>query len=185
MCGFKNRYRHTLLGGFTPLEKTDGIGIKVLIENETGKRRRSLTGFTLIEILVILGVISILTGLIMNGGIAAKKRARIYQARTMIASLETALALYHVDFGAYPAAGNQNLVNFLADTATYSSYSDWHGPYMSFKENDLSGSIPATLIDPWQIAYYYTMDSILPYKIWSGGPDQTDNSGNNDDIKSW
>jgi len=149
-------------------------------------KHTAFKGFTLIEILVILGVLSILTGLIMSGGIAAKKRARIYQAKTMISSLDIALALYHVDFGAYPAAGNQNLVNLLSDIATYSSNSDWHGPYMSFKENTLNGTIPnANVIDSWGIDYYYTMDSVLPYKIWSRGPDQIDNNGNNDDIKSW
>ncbi len=146
----------------------------------------SRTGFTLIEILVVLGVISILVGLILSGGTAAKKRSKICQARTMIASLETALALYHVDFGAYPVAGNRNMVNLLADSATYSSNSDWNGPYLSFKENDLNGDIPnATVIDPWGSDYYYTMDSALPYKIWSSGPDQIDDSGANDDIKSW
>lgn len=172
--------------GFTPLEKTGVFGIKLLAKNKTGKITHSLTGFTLIEILVILGVLSILSGLIMSGGIAAKKRSKIYQAKTMVASLETALALYHVDFGAYPVAGNQNLVNFLADSATYSSNSDWHGPYMSFKEKGLNGTIPnATVIDPWGIDYYYTMDAALPYKIWSRGPDQINNNGTNDDIKSW
>ncbi|MCG2712179.1 MAG: type II secretion system protein GspG [Candidatus Omnitrophica bacterium] len=153
-----------------------------------------LGGVTLIELLVILGVLSILTGLILSGGTAAKKKSRIYQAKTMIASLEIALALYHVDFGAYPDAGNQNLVNMLSDSATYGdpeNYPDWHGPYISFKENDLSASIPnATVIDPWKADgvvnnYHYTMDSVLPYKIWSNGPDQIDDSGTNDDIISW
>ncbi|MFH1094233.1 MAG: type II secretion system protein GspG [Candidatus Omnitrophota bacterium] len=148
-------------------------------------RDKSLTGFTLIELLVILGIISILAGLILSGGTAAKKKAKIYQAKTMISSLETALAIYHVDFGAYPAAGNQILVNLLSDTA-YSSNSDWHGPYMSFKKNDLNGNIPsATVIDPWGIDYYYTMDSALPYKIWSHGPDQQNDNGADDDIISW
>ena len=146
----------------------------------------SLTGFTLIEILVVLAIISILAGLILSGGTAAKKRSKICQAKTMIASLETALALYHVDFGAYPAAGNQNLVNLLADAAAYSSNSDWHGPYVSFKKNDLSGNIPsATVVDPWGIDYYYTMDTALPYKIWSCGPDQQNDNGTDDDIISW
>lgn len=148
--------------------------------NQKKIREISDKGFTLIEILVILGIISILAGLIMSGGTAAKKKAKIYQAKTMIASLETALALYHVDFGTYPAAGNQNLVNLLSDTS-YSSNSDWHGPYMSFKEHDLSASI--TVIDPWGVDYHYTMDSLLPYKIWSYGPDKTNDT--NDDIISW
>ena len=147
---------------------------------------KKTSGFTLVEILVILGVISMLGGLILSGSIIAKKRSKIYQTRAMIASLETALALYHVDFGAYPNAGNQNLVNLLADSSTYSSNADWHGAYLSFKNNDLNGNIPnATVIDPWGMDYQYTMDSTLPYKIWSNGPDQTNDSGLNDDIKSW
>ena len=152
--------------------------------NSSGTKKTG--GFTLIELLVIIGIISILAGLLMSGGTAAKKKAKIYQAKTMIASLETALALYHVDFGTYPAAGNQNLVNLLSDSETYGDpddYPDWHGPYMSFKEHDLRANI--AVIDPWGIDYYYTMDSLLPYKIWSAGPDVIDDSGANDDIKSW
>jgi general secretion pathway protein G len=149
--------------------------------------RHNFRGFTLIEILVIIAVISMLAGLLSSGGIIAKKRSKIYQAKAMIASLETALALYHVDFGAYPASGNQNMVNLLADTATYGSNSDWHGPYMSFKQNDLSGNIPnAALTDPWGMAYHYTSGSTTPpYKIWSNGMDKSDDNGGDDDIKSW
>lgn len=148
--------------------------------------RAVLIGFTLIELLVIIAIIAMLMGLILSGGTAAKNRSRIYRAKTMIASLQTALALYHTDFGAYPSAGNQNLVNLLADAGTYASYTDWHGPYIAFKEDDLSGGIPgARVVDPWGADYYYTMDSLLPYKIWSSGPDTIDNSGGGDDIKSW
>jgi len=141
-------------------------------------------GFTLIEVLVVVAVLAVLLGLIASGGTAARKRAKIYEARAMIASLETALSLYHVDFGAYPAEGNQNLVNLLADAATYSSNADWEGPYISLKDDDLNGTIPnATVIDPWGRDYGYILDTVPAYKIWSLGPDGSDGTG--DDIKSW
>jgi len=144
-------------------------------------------GFTLIELLVVIAVISMLMGLILSGGIAARKRAKIYQAKAMIASLETALALYHTDFGAYPASGVENLIDLLTNTA-YNSYPDWQGPYLSLKEDDTRGSFPnKSVIDPWGIDYNYNLEPTPPpdYKIWSCGPDQNNNSGSGDDIKSW
>ncbi|MFH1459958.1 MAG: type II secretion system protein GspG [Candidatus Omnitrophota bacterium] len=144
------------------------------------------SGFTIMEILVIIAVLGILMGLVSRGGTLVRKKAKIYQAKTMIAALETALALYHVDFGAYPGSGNQNLVNLLADSATYSSVSDWNGPYLSFKPEDLNATIPnATVIDSWGNDLYYNLDSLPPYRIWSSGPNLIDENGLGDDIKSW
>lgn len=149
-------------------------------------KKIGLFGFTLVEILVVIAVIAILMGLVLSGGEQAKRRAHIYKAKAMIASIDTALALYHTDFGAYPAAGNQNLVNLLADVATYSTNNDWHGPYMSFKSKDLGGSIPAaTVIDSWANDYHYTLGTVPAYKIWSNGPDGQNDSGSDDDITSW
>ena len=143
-------------------------------------------GFTLIEILVVIAIISVLMGMILSGGNQAKKRARIYKTKAMITSLETALALYHTDFGAYPAAGNQNLVNDLADTDGNASNNDWHGPYMSFKAADLNGSIPAaTVLDAWGKDYKYNnpypLGDVPPYEIKSLGPDGKDGT---DDISN-
>ncbi len=147
-------------------------------------------GFTIVELLVVIAVITILMALITSAGTTARARAKIYQAKTMIASLETALSMYHVDFGDYPGsvAGNQDLINLLSDTATYSGNLDWQGPYISFKEGEFSGVIPnASLIDPWGNDYNYTYDSHTDrdYKILSYGPNGEDDSGFGDDIKSW
>jgi len=129
------------------------------------------TGFSLIELLVVMAVIAILLGLISSGGTIARKKAKIYRARTMIASLETALAMYHTDYGAYPASGNANLVNLLTSTLTAG------GPYMSFKDEDLDSG--TTVKDPWGIAYTY-INSGATYTISSYGPDM--GSGGGDDI---
>lgn len=140
-------------------------------------------GFTLIEVLAVIAIMAMLMGMILSGGNQAKKRARIYKTKAMIASLDTALALYHTDFGTYPAASNLTLVNDLADVAGNATNNDWHGPYMSFKNQDLSGIIPsATVIDPWGTDYSYTLGTVPAYEIKSLGPDKVNNTS--DDISS-
>jgi len=150
------------------------------------KIKNNYLGFTLMEMLAVIAIISVLMGIILSGGNQAKQRARIYKTRAMIASLETALALYHTDFGAYPAAGNQSMVNDLADVAANSSNADWHGPYMSFKAADLNGPITTgTVIDAWGNDYVYNnphpLGAIPPYEIRSLGPDALDAA---DDISN-
>jgi prepilin-type N-terminal cleavage/methylation domain len=151
------------------------------------KREKVLpSGFTMVEILVILAIISLLIGLIVSGADSVRRKSKVYQAQAMIASLETALALYHVDFGAYPAAGNLNMVTLLTDSVNLGGNPEWRGPYMSFKENDLTGKVPnATVIDPWKHAYGYDLPGIPEYRIWSAGPNGIDEDGAGDDIKSW
>ena len=146
------------------------------------RNKKCSAGFTLVEILIMLAVVAMLAGLIASGGNAARKRAKIFRTQTMISSLETALAMYHVDFGDYPPSGNQSLVNLLTDEAAYSSNADWQGPYISFKNEDLSGSASnATLQDPWDNDYSYTNDG-GSYAIKSAGEDGVFSTS--DDITS-
>ncbi len=148
----------------------------------------SVRAFTLVEILVVIAIITMLVGLLMTGGISAKKKANEFQTETMIASLETALSLYHTDFGAYPDSGIDNLVDLLTDSSAYNGNPSWQGPYLSLKDKDTRGSLPnQSVVDPWGSDYHYTLESSPPpaYKIWSSGPNMTDENGGGDDIKSW
>ncbi|MFH2137152.1 MAG: type II secretion system protein GspG [Candidatus Omnitrophota bacterium] len=139
-------------------------------------RTKIKKGFSLVELLVVIAVLAVLIGLLAGGGSTARKKGKIYSTKAMIASLETALAMYHSDYGQYPVSGNQNLVNRLADEATYGQggtapEADWKGPYISFKNEDLNGSIPAAkVIDAWDKDFQYTLN-VNKYSIVSGGPD--------------
>src|SRR5881628_4188885 len=83
---------------------------EVLPGNCRGARRgeRLYNAFTLIELVVVLGVILILTGLVLSTvGYARKKGARA-RAETEIAALSAACENYKADNGVYPSNTDTN-----------------------------------------------------------------------------
>jgi len=149
----------------------------------TGRPRRA---FTLVELLVVLAILGILGGLVMAGAQAARRRAAVTKAKTTIAALETAIAMYQADMAAYPMTGNAGLVSALWDDP---GDVDWGGPYYEFKEDELSGGL---LQDPWGNPYVYiSVNGGSPqhrtrsYDVYSFGPDGADGGGTGDDIVNW
>jgi len=135
--------------------------------------RRS--GFTLIEVLlvlVILVVIGSLVGLQVTG---ARKRAMINAARTQIGMFKTPLANFQLDMGTYPttAHGLQSLLTCPSDVANSTKYG---GPYLT------GNKVP---LDPWDKPYQYASPGRrnADYDVWSLGPDGAD--GTDDDIGNW
>lgn len=63
-------------------------------------------GFTLIEMLVVIAIISILIGIGVNTFTIAQKKARDVRRKADLRSIQTALELYKQDNGIYPYAMN-------------------------------------------------------------------------------
>src|SRR5258705_969383 len=71
------------------------------LTNDCGKRYNA--AFTLIELIVVVGIITILAGLVLStAGYARKKGARA-RAETEIAAMSAALENYKADNAVYPA----------------------------------------------------------------------------------
>ena len=70
------------------------------------------SGFTLIELMVVIVILGILAGLIIPRIMGRPEEARQMKAQIQIESIETALKLYKLDNGAYPSTeqGLQSLV---------------------------------------------------------------------------
>jgi len=144
------------------------------------------TGFTLVELLVVIAILTILIGLVTAGAQTARRRAAVAKAKTTIAALETAIAMYVGDLGVYPASENANLVSALSEDP---GGSNWYGPYMEFKQDEL---LDGELLDPWGRPYIYlSVNGGSPqhretsYDLYSFGPNGVDDAGAGDDIVNW
>jgi len=108
------------------------------------------TGFTLIEILIVVAVIAVLAGLATVNFLQATQRAKRAATESFIAQLETAISMYKADTGHYPAdddgwSGSSSLREALENGC--SSDEGWNGPYMEFKDKEVSNR--GELLDPW------------------------------------
>jgi general secretion pathway protein G len=124
--------------------------------------RESRAGFTLVEILLVVAILGILAGVAvvsMSGKVA---KANTAAARTSITAIRTAIDVYEVDNGVYPA-GLQNLV-------ARGSENNWNGPYL--RDARMAK-------DPWGNDFQYTAKE-GSVELRSAGPDLQ--MGTEDDI---
>ncbi len=137
--------------------------------------RRPL-GFTLVEMLVVLGILVVLVSLVAPRIIGSQKKADIKAAKTQIGMIKAALEHYALDTKSYPTT-EQGLQALIERPADLDESVPWEGPY-------LSGALPK---DPWGNEYMYeypgTHTNSDEPEIWSLGPDKEDNT--EDDICSW
>ena len=145
-------------------------------------------GFTLLELVIVMAVISILASLIIGAATTARRRGIKAKAEVMIASLETSLSLYETDMGDFP--DTSDIKQVIADLEGPVEDSDWEGPYMEVKEAQL---VNGSYVDPWGQPFNYRVypswGNSSSYNIWSNGPDGVDNSNDGtpygDDIYNW
>jgi len=83
------------------------------------KRRNRQAGFTLIELLVVLVILGLIIGIVAPRAVNFLSRAKSDVARIQIESFATALDLFQLDVGRYPATqeGLDALIARPGDTA--------------------------------------------------------------------
>ncbi len=67
-----------------------------------GRQPRHRPGFTLIEVLVVVGIIALLAGLVLPALLHARRTAIVTRTKSDLALIGTALEAYKHDFGDYP-----------------------------------------------------------------------------------
>jgi general secretion pathway protein G len=135
--------------------------------------RATASGFTLLELLVVIVIIGMLSGLVAPKFFAQIGKSETKTARTQIDALEKALDQYRLDLGRYPTT-EQGLA---ALNERPSGEAKWLGPY-------LKKSVP---LDPWAHAYVYKFPGEHgEYDLVSYGKDgQPGGTGEAEDLVSW
>ena len=146
-----------------------------MLRLSSNSTRRSTSGFTLIEILIVIALIAILVTVTIGNldnifGGQQEKVADIFVNQTA----KVGLTPYKLDVGNYPTTeeGLEALVKAPADKKAR-----WNGPYLE--------EVP---LDPWQNAYQYrfpgskNINGARGYDVWSLGPDGVESA---DDIGNW
>jgi type II secretion system protein G len=132
-------------------------------------------GFTLLEVLVVLAVISVFAAIIGSVIGTSIISAEIEGTDLRMQNLKDALLYYFDDTDEFPT-DTGNAANDLLDLVSDPSVTGWDGPYISsgFEDNDFAK-------DAWNraVTYDYTSGA-FSCTIRSSGPDGTAN--NSDDI---
>jgi general secretion pathway protein G len=134
---------------------------------------RENSGFTLVELIVVVIIIGLLAGLVLPQFIRQEEKAKLKAARAQIELFATALDTFRLDVGRYPTSEE----GLQALRQKPGGLDRWDGPYL---KKDLP-------LDPWSKPYNYKSPGDHgPYDITSYGADGVPGGdGDNRDITSW
>ena len=142
--------------------------------------KKSRKAFTLVEILIVLGIMVFLLAMVGPRLLGSKAKADINSTKTQIGLFENALQSYVLDNNTFPEteAGLLALIEKPEESQEGEKKTKWDGPYLQ------KTSIPK---DPWGNEYQYEFPPShgkgKEPEIWSYGPDGQDNT--EDDIVNW
>ncbi|MGZ8152284.1 MAG: type II secretion system major pseudopilin GspG [Methylovulum sp.] len=132
------------------------------------------TGFTLLELLVVLGIIAMLAGIVGPQVMKHMGESKTKAAKVQIEDLAATLDMYKLDLGRYPST--EEGLNALIESPDSSK--PWNGPYLR------KSKIP---LDPWQQEYHYVSPGEHgKFDLFSLGADSKEGGeGEDQDLVSW
>lgn len=133
-------------------------------------------GFTLIEIMVVVVIISVLIGLVAPNILGRVDEARVTAAQADIATLEQALEMYKLDNHRYPST-DQGLQALIEKPGGSPEPKKWNP----------AGYLKKLPLDPWGNDYQYlSPGSVGPFDIYSFGADSREGGeGYDADVGNW
>lgn len=140
------------------------------------KKLKQQSGFTLIEIMVVIVILSVLAAMIVPRIMDRPEQARFVRASQDIRAIENALKLYKLDTFGYPST-DQGLEALVERPEESKAQARW-------KEGGYLDRLP---VDPWGYPYQYLNPGVnKEIDIFSLGADQRPGGeGRDADIGNW
>jgi len=138
------------------------------------KRKNLPSGFTLIEMLVVLVIIGLLAGLVGPKLFSKVDSSKVQTAQTQVKMLKGALETLRLDIGTFPST-EDGLAILNEPPKDERLRAKWKGPY-------LDEALPN---DPWGNPYQYSVPGAngQPFALYSFGADgKKGGEGNDADI---
>jgi len=137
-------------------------------------------GFTLIEIMAVVLIIGMLSGIVGFAVFQQVEKARVVTARAQVDRLESSLELYNMDNGRFPTS-EQGLAALISEPSAAPEPPNYQpGGYIK------GGQLP---LDPWGNEFQYESpgsNNQRSYDLWSFGKDGTAGGDEaNADIGNW
>lgn len=138
--------------------------------------QRTQSGFTLIEILVVITILAILAGLLVPRVMDRPDQARVVAAKNDIRAIQSAINLYRLDNGVYPST-DQGLLALVQRPESGNVPRNWK----------TGGYLERMPKDPWGNDYQYLYPGVnSEVDIFSLGSDgQPGGEGHAADIGTW
>jgi general secretion pathway protein G len=141
---------------------------------QTTRRHHVHSGFTLLEMLVVMVIIGLLAGLVGPRIFGKVDNSKVQTAQVQIKMIESGLQIMRLDIGEIPP--NEAALKWLVNAPEDANIAPlWKGPYMD-------SQLP---VDPWNNPYKITVPGLngKPFSVVSYGADgQPGGEGLNADI---
>jgi len=141
------------------------------------------TGFTLLELLIVIAIIGILSAVVLSSLNSARDKAKIATAQTELEQIRNVFSLFYSDYGAYPPGPGQDFCNICLywgdgvspawqdgdyDSVEFAS-GDWGELLNDLVAGDFlsQGAADGLLLDPWDREYLYDNNFDVSCDRWS------------------
>lgn len=144
------------------------------------KRTARRGAFTLLEVLLVVGILALLAAFVVPNLIGVSDQAKVCLAQAAVGrngAIAGALKKYRFDLGVYPDTDEGLEALYERPSSIDDDDERWKGPYLE--------GTPEELKDPWGHEYQYRCPGEFnedSFDLWSLGLVEKDDD---DDIKNW
>lgn len=151
------------------------------VETRQNRSKRIRRGFSLLEILIVVGILALLAAFVVPNLMRSGEQAKIDIAKASVGrsgDISMQLKKYKFDVGKYPDTDEGLEALHRIPSSIDEDDKIWKGPYLE--------TPPEELRDPWNQEFVYESPGKFNedgFDLSSKGPDQKE--GTEDDIKNW